>query len=232
MRKPVEVFTPALCVTFSLIGLSIVLVIVLNPPPINNGFLFRKMLIGAMFNTICLIGVFAALFPKKCSKIFFKGKRNAESPQREVKGHHPDCEAFSTHVMRIRGRTLCAACTGLLIGGVSAMFFSTAYFSGFFSLGEAVFQLILIGALGIMLVFLGQMTKGFIRLLLNMFFPIGGMLVLIGVDELFKSMFIDVFLNALIVFWILTRITVSSWSHSKTCSECKSPCTGRDLKTY
>ncbi len=227
MRKPVEVFTPALYVTVSLIGVLIILIIVLKPLPMSNGFPFMKTLIGVIFNAVCLTGVFAALFPKKCSKLLFKEEGNAESPQRKVKGHHPDCEAFSTHVVRIRGHTLCAACTGLLIGGISAMLFSTAYFSGFLSLGEAVSQLILIGVLGVVLVFLGQMVKGFTRLLLNMFFPIGSMLILIGVDKLFENVFLDIFLNALIVFWILTRITVSSWSHSKTCSKCKSPCAGR-----
>jgi hypothetical protein len=225
MQQPVEGFTPALCVAFSLIGLSVVLLIVLNQPPMSDGFPSRKILIGALFNAICITGVFAALFPKQCSKIFSERKGNAESSQRGVKGHHPDCEAFSTHVVRIRGHKLCAACTGLLAGGVSAMFLSTAYFAGFFSLGEAALLLVLTGALGVILVFLGQMAKGFTRLLLNLFFPIGSMLVLIGVDGLFESMFLDVFLNALIVFWILTRIMVSSWSHSKTCSKCKSPCT-------
>ncbi|MEM2940861.1 MAG: hypothetical protein QW304_04855 [Thermoproteota archaeon] len=224
MQQPVEGFTPALCVAFSIIGLSVVLLMVLNPPPMSNGFPFRKILIGALFNAICITGVFAALFPRKCSKIFFKGKGNAASSQREVKGHHPNCEAFSTHVVRIRGHTLCAACTGLLAGGVSAMFLSTAYFTGFFSLGETALLLVLTGALGVIIVFLGQMAKGFTRLLLNLFFPIGSMLVLIGVDGLFENMFLDVFLNALIVFWILTRIMVSSWNHSKTCSKCRNPC--------
>ncbi|MGQ9479585.1 MAG: hypothetical protein ACUVQ0_06215 [Thermoproteota archaeon] len=178
-----------------------------------------------MFNAICITGVFATLFPKQCSKILFRSKGNTASPRRKVKGHHPDCEVFSTHVVKIRGTTLCAACTGLLSGGVSAMLLSTAYFSGFFSLGETVTPLVLTGALGVVLVFLGQMAKGFTHLLLNMFFPIGSMLVLISVDELFENLFLDVFLNALIVFWVLTRIMVSYWSHSKICSRCKSPCT-------
>jgi len=232
MQQPVEGFTPILCVALSLIGLSIVLAIVLNPPPMSRDFPFRKTLIGILFNVICLTGVFAALFPKKCSNIFFRGKGNAKSPQ-QIKGHHPDCEAFSTHVVRIRSHTLCAACTGLFIGGISAMFLSTAFFSGFFSLGETVTHLVLIGALGVVFVFLAQMANGFTRLLLNMFFPIGGMLILTSVDELFGNMFLDIFINALIVFWILTRIAISSWSHSKTCSRCKSPCTWRDSeKTY
>ncbi|MEM2088432.1 MAG: hypothetical protein QXF52_07150 [Thermoproteota archaeon] len=227
MRQSAEDFAPVLGIIASFTSLLVISIMALNPPAVGNDFPFRKTLAGILFNAICLAGILASLFPKCCSRIFFKEEAKKDSLQLRIKGHHPDCEAFSTHVIKIRGHTICAACTGLFLGGFSAILFSTAYFFGGLSFGNS-FQLILLGALGVMLVFLGQVAKGFTRVLLNFFFPIGGMLVLIGVDKLFEDMFLDVFLNALIVFWIFTRIMVSSWGHSKTCSKCKSPCTGRD----
>ncbi|MBO3841486.1 MAG: hypothetical protein FGF48_03605 [Candidatus Brockarchaeota archaeon] len=58
----------------------------------------------------------------------------------------------------------------------------------------------LIGVIMVMLVLLGQAAKGFTRMLLNLVFPIGGMLVLIGFDNLFESLFLNAFITALIVF--------------------------------
>ena len=75
-----------------------------------------------------------------------------------------------------------------------------------------------------MLVFPGQVAGRFTRMLLNILFPIGGTLVLIGIDNLFGNLFLNAFITALIVFWIIEGTMFSSWNHWKTCSGCKSRC--------
>jgi hypothetical protein len=210
-----------------LASLLMVLIIVFNHPLTNGDAPFRKPLIGTVFNATCLAGVFAAVSPETCSRIFSRKTENPFFFRKRIRGHHPVCEAFSTHVVKIGGRTLCAACAGLFLGGVSAIVFSTAYFFSELNL-EKNPQLVLMGILMVALVLLGQAAKGFTRMFLNVLFPVGGMLVLTGVDNLFESLFLDFFILSLTVFWILVRIMVSLWSHWKTCFSCRSYCTAEN----
>jgi len=55
-------------------------------------------------------------------------------------------------------------------------------------------------------------------------FVFGAFLVLVGIDALAENLFVDLFLTVLISFWILTRIQLSQWDHSRICRDCKSPC--------
>ncbi|MEM3660957.1 MAG: hypothetical protein QXU11_11280 [Thermoproteota archaeon] len=233
MVKPMRSFERLVAVSLAvyLASLLMVLTIVFNPPQVPADPSSRKTLTWIVFNAICLAGVFASVSPETCSRVF-PGKAGGEaSPRRRIEGHHPVCEAFSTHVVKIGGRVFCAACTGLFLGGVSAMVFSTAYFLPGLSLEKSP-QPVLMGAIMVMLVPLGQAAKGFTRVLLNLVFPIGGMLVLIGLDNLYESLFLNVFITALIVFWIMVRIMVSSLSHWKTCSSCGSRCTAETDKNF
>ncbi|MEM2930499.1 MAG: hypothetical protein QW797_06535 [Thermoproteota archaeon] len=216
----------AVSVAVYLASLIIVLTIVFNPPQVQADPSSRKTLTWIVFNAVCLAGVFASVSPETCSRVFPGKTGGSASPRRRIEGHHPVCEAFSTHVVKIGGHVFCAACTGLFLGGVSAMVFSTAYFLPGLSLEKSP-QPVLIGVLMVMLVFPGQVAKGFTRVLLNVLFPIGGMLVLIGIDNLFENLFLNVFITALIVFWIIVRTMVSSWSHWRTCSGCKPRCTAK-----
>jgi len=226
MRQSFEKLT-IIGITAYLASLLMVLIMVFNRPLVNSDAPFRRPLIGAVFNTICLAGVFAAVSPKTCSRILSRKTGNSSSLRKRIKGHHPICAAFSTHVVKMGGRTLCAACTGLFLGGVSAIVFSTAYFFSELSF-EKTPQLVLTGILMVALVLPGQAARGFTRVFLNLLFPVGGMLVLIGFDNLFKSLFLDFFIISMIVFWILVRIMVSSWSHWKTCFNCRSHCTAEN----
>jgi uncharacterized membrane protein YfcA len=59
---------------------------------------------------------------------------------------------------------------------------------------------------------------------MNVFFVLGAFLLLVGTDEIVESLFVDLFLTALILLWISTRIQLSQWDHRKICSNCESPC--------
>jgi hypothetical protein len=59
---------------------------------------------------------------------------------------------------------------------------------------------------------------------MNMLFVLGGFLILVGMDELTGSLFVDLFSIALIVFWLFTRILLSQWDHWKICRKCGRVC--------
>jgi len=213
----------------SAFGLLMVLALSLNPVAVvHENFPERKPLIGSIFSAICIFGMFASLFPKQCSgSSHFRKRKNdsaATKTHATLKGHHPECEEFSAHIIEISNYTLCAACTGLLLGALMALTGTVFYFFNGWSIETLSFQLVLFGITGITLGFFQLKFKGFIRLGLNMLFVLGAFFVLIGIDALVQSVLADFFLIVLIVFWLLTRIQLSHWDHFKICLNCKSPC--------
>jgi len=97
------------------------------------------------------------------------------------------------------------------------------FFVGWLIEGFA-FLTVLIGVLGVILGFLQLEFRSLVRLALNVFFVLGALLILIGIDALIESLFVDVFLLGIIVFWIFTRIQLSQWDHYRICSKCDMPC--------
>lgn len=216
-------------ISVSLFGLFTSLMLALCPPVIKESFLWRKPLIGLIFSLICVLGIFAAVFPRRCSGTFHfrKEERNptiGNAPPTALKGHHPDCGKFSAHVIHINKRRLCAACTGLSLGASIVLVGTAFYFFGGWHVNEMSFPVVVIGVVGMLLGLLQLKFRGFIRLSLNTLFVLGAFLVLVGIDALVQSLFIDMFLIALIVFWILTRIMLSQWDHSRICQNCESKC--------
>jgi hypothetical protein len=149
---------------------------------------------------------------------------NLTSHRIRATSHHPDCGKFSAHVTRIGNHTLCAACTGLLLGAIIALAGTAFYFFNGWDVKEVSFPAALLGVVGIIFGFLQLKFRGFIRLTLNTFFVLGAFLILVATDELTQSLFVDFFMVALIVFWILTRIQLSQWDHWRICSNCEFQC--------
>lgn len=224
-QNSVLIFT----LSVSLFGLFTSLMLAQYPPTIQESFLWRKPLIGLIFSVICVLGIFAAVFPRRCSGTFHfrKEKRNLTPDDRSslaLKGHHPDCGKFSAHVIDVSEHRLCAACTGLSLGAVVALIGTAFYFSGGWHIDEMSFHTVVIGVVGVIFGFVQLRFRGFIRLCLNALFVVGAFLILVGIDESVQSLFVDTFLIALIVFWLLTRIMLSQWDHSRICQNCESPC--------
>jgi hypothetical protein len=226
-------FVPAFFLGVSLFGLGTVMAMILYPPSATENFLWRKPLVGSILGLICVLGVFAVLFPRACSrKVSCGGEQHAPranfiNPKRKptLRGHHPDCEKFSTHVFQIDGRTLCAGCTGLFLGGLMALVGTLAYFFGNLYVGQTGFVISWIGAAGVffglLLLPLFNILLSSVRLFLNAFFAFGSFLILVGADEIAQSTFVDLFLVVLIVFWIFTRIVLSRWNHERICRSCE-----------
>lgn len=223
------IFILVFAVSVSIFGLFTTLMLTLRPPTIQENLLWRKPLIGLIFSLICVLGIFAAIFPRRCSGTFHfrEEKKNPVAdgePSTTLKGHHPDCEKFSAHVIHISKRRLCAACTGLSLGAFIVLVGTAFYFFGGWRVDEMSLPAVLIGIVGVALGFLQLKFPGFVRLSLNTLFVLGAFLILVGIDARVQSLFIDMFLIALIVFWLITRIMLSQWDHSRTCQNCESKC--------
>jgi hypothetical protein len=213
-------------VTVSIFGLATISMLTLSPPRSEESPAWRRPLVGSVFTIICLTGMAAAFFPKTCSQMNPQegGKAavsdSAEPLTRASRGHHPNCEKFSAHTVRIDDSFLCASCTGLLTGAILALIGTALYFfteSDWSRIGSPA---VLIGEAGIVLGFLQFKLRNSARSAANASFVLAAFLVLVGVDTLSKSAPIDFYALGLVVFWLFTRISISKWNNRRICGTC------------
>jgi hypothetical protein len=218
-------------VLVSFLGLFLAGMLTVYPPNVHESFLWRKPLIGSIFGLICVFGLLAVFFPRQCSRVFDFGKKKlsltdlgkfaSHGISSTLRGHHPDCENFSAHVFRMGDKTFCAACTGLLLGGLSALVGTLLYFFSNWCIEQSSSLIVFVGILGVGSGLFQFKSRRFFRLLLNIFFVLGTFFILIGVDKLIHSVTVDLFLVALTLFWLFTRISLSQWDHERICYACK-----------
>ncbi len=216
----------------SFAGLFLVMLLTIFPPAATGDVPWRKPVIGSLFTVICILGILAVFSPNKCLKIFNIRKKNRNYGTDSTKltshrtsnvlaGHHPNCGNYGAHVFGIKGRTVCAACTGLFLGGLLALAGATIYFFSDWNVTNYSFWMVLLGVAGVSFGLFQFKFRGLVRLSVNTLFVIGALLILIGIDELVQSLVFDVFVVCLTVFWLLTRISLSHWDHEMICSCCE-----------
>ena len=215
----------------SLFGLFTTLLMIAYPPKVSADVFLRKPLIGSIFVAICAAGIAAALSPRKCSMAFDTHVPRATSEHGSKilssagsKTHHPNCGTFSAHTIQFRSNSYCAACSGLAMGASIAVAISVAYFFLGLSIGGLSLVCLTIGSLGPVVGFVQFTLKGWIRAAANAFFVFGSSLIVIGMDQRAGNFFVDLYMMGLVVLWIITRITISQWDHSRICLICNYQC--------
>lgn len=218
-------------VSVSIFGLLLSIVFAVYPPKLEDDFAFRNLAVGSAFAAVCVLGIFAVFYPNPCSRILNFEKRDGYAAgsrrghESALRGHHPTCEGYSTHVLCIGNKRFCATCSGLLVGAIVVLIGIGAYFFGNLRIGENPFTLVSMGAVGLVLgLFYPSVTprfgNGFTRFFAGILFAVGSFLILVGIEEATANTSIDLFFVALSVLWILTRISLSQWEHQRTCSHC------------
>ena len=107
-------------------GLALGPLLLLQPNLQADQSPIRRPLIGAIYSVVCIVGIVAVFYPGKCRMMFQKPNFPTDSMKTspsaiQFRGHHPDCERFSGNRITIRGSVFCAACSGLLIGAITAL---------------------------------------------------------------------------------------------------------------
>ena len=227
-------FILSFAIGVSLFGSFTTLMLATYPPAAQENFFWRKPLTGLLFALICVFGIVAVFFPKKCSETYSHQTEKPTISETEnpnfheisinFKGHHPDCGRFSAHVAHVDGHVFCVACTGLLLGALIALTGTVLYFFVEWNIVEVGLSAVLVGQIGILLGFVQFKFKDYARLTLNAFFVFACFLTLVGIDKIAESIFINLYMIALITFWLLTRILISQWDHWRICHTCKLSC--------
>jgi len=230
-------------VSISLIGL-ILASILLFYTPTSQDFPWRRPIISSTYALICILGAIAVFFPKRCSRaIFLKKWETTPTPYKTPQldemrtttffgfklthGHHPNCEGFSGHEFQIGKKTYCAGCIGLLIGASISLVTVSAYFISQVQLDKVAIHLF---GFGFITVLAGLLTPIFIagrstiRLATNTFLILGMSSILVGADTLLHNIQIDLYLIALDILWLTTRISLSQLNHERICAHCTQEC--------
>lgn len=218
-------------VSVSLFGLILAVLFAVSPQVSQESLVWRKPLVGSAFATVCILGILAVLFPNTCSKSFaISGRKKKQSPQfshasaSALLGHHPQCSHFSGHVFRVGGRVFCATCSGLFLGALFALVGVVACFFGSWQIEQNAIVAVAVGLVGVALGLIQSplpvLQSGIMRLFTGAFFVAGAFLVLLGTEELTHNFSLDLFVVALSILWLATKISLSQWDHERICSRC------------
>lgn len=193
--------------------------------PQTTYYPLQKPIILSLFIVICILGMFAAIYPSKCKTLMkFQNDSKVTINEADVRfeGHHPYCDEFSSHTLTINGKKYCPGCLGLFLGAfISVIGILIYHFFGYpliygriiFWTGIGTVFLVLL-----LIIFLNLEKK--LKFISNMALVIGSFLILLGLDSVKGSLIMELYFLILTIFWILTRILISENNHEIICMVC------------
>jgi len=212
----------------SLLGTFILLLLI--QAPLKTVYAWQKPLIFSLFLLICFLGIIAGLYPSKCFKAGkFKQKTdyNSKSENKcheiKFKGHHPVCKNYRTHTFNFKGKTYCAGCSGMVTGATISIIFTIIYvFYGSIKDYNPIIFIngIILSLTALYLPLIINFKKNIYKFFINVFFVLGALFSLIGINNINSSLAIQLYFIVLILIWIATRILISRETHQKICDEC------------
>jgi hypothetical protein len=215
----------------SLFGLILAITFTSIPPQAQEDSALRKPLVGSALSAVCVLGIFAVLYPSSCTRL--TGLKDSNEPVHSfhkpgiklLRGHHAACKPYSTHVLKLGDRVFCATCSGLLVGTVIVLVGVGLFFFWNLRFGEEPFIPVLAGVIGVSAGLLyavvpSKFQNGFTRFFAGVLLAAGSFLIIAGVEEVAESLSIDLFFIALSVLWLATKISLSQWEHHRICGRC------------
>lgn len=207
-------------------GLIIVGALLRSPPdPIEN---LEKLIVGGAFIGSAILGIFLAVRPNPIRRLRKEVHGASEQEERRARqGHHPACEEFKNHVIRMDGKALCAGCTGLALGSAVSILLAIVFLLLPDGMPQ-VFDYVLIG-IGIMFVAFNHVEAAFsrsaiIHLTSNVMLVEGFLLLVFGIFRLTGDAGFGI-LGVILSFLLLdTRIQLSNWRHAQACASCQETC--------
>lgn len=194
-----------------------------------------KIVVGGAFIASCVFGISLAWRPgwTRCSwrNVSHADPRNQEATKGiNWVGHHPDCENFRGHVIRLGNRNLCAGCTGLALGAILGIILTIPYI--LLPVNAQVPEEILrdLFFVGLVLVAIGFADIAFslggagLHGDLSSFLVLGFFFVVVGIHQLSGSVAFGLMSILIAFLWLDTRIQLSRWRHVRTCEDCGEPC--------
>jgi hypothetical protein len=218
-------------IAVSFFGLMLAVVFVINPTEAQNDFALRKPVAGSALAVVCVLGIFAVLYPTSCAGILGLKERDKTVHSfhkvcvKVLRGHHAACKPYFTHVIKIGDKIFCASCSGLFVGAVIVLVCVGLFFFLNLHIGEEPFVPVLVGVVGVAAALLYPVApvkfqNGFTRFFAGVLLAVGSFLIVAGVEEAAKSLSVDLFFVALSVLWLAAKMSLSQWEHGRICARC------------
>jgi len=193
-------------------------------PSFSSEFSGRRAFVALAYGAVCVAGIVAALFPVACSgflgirRSLLESEGNLETRATRIfsllllHGHHPAGSGEKGHELWLGGKSYCATCFGLLAGAVVSLTVMLAFAlsgwrgdglaRGLYFLGVT---LVIVGMVPCLKLEIGARE----RFGLAMLFVVGTSLTLVATDVLTSNLIADLFVVLVVVFWLLSRISLS-----------------------
>lgn len=212
-------------------GITILILISLLSESFGSLTFFDKIVVTETFIICCLIGISLSIYPAWMKKLIKSYKNTKEFNKNITKikfvGHHPYCENFKSHTIRISKKIYCAGCLGLIIGFTISIILSLIYLltETNFTLNFK-FLILYIGLVLLIIVFVetSTITKPILHIFSNILLIIAILLILMGILEITNDKSYG-FISIMISFiFVETRINLSKLKHVRTCKNCIKDC--------
>lgn len=219
---------------FSIIGAILIVVVSWwGSPGSSSTGIQDRLIVGGAFIASSVYGLALAIRPgwnsrPKGEPLPITPVATRESHTRSRRGHHPDCGRFSDHVIRWRGRVLCAGCTGLAVGSATSILIMSLFIIISPQFPASVWQWFLV--LGLAMVgakYLEPMvlrSTASVRLAFNALLVVGLLFVVLGAFQLTGNAIFGLLAIVLSFLFLDTRVQLSAIRHSKTCTGCVEDC--------
>ena len=225
------------CTYYIILSISaeilLITVVFLNYSSKTNIVLSDKLFIGGLFIVCCLFGISIAQHPGWYKRFKLQKRNNLNNQHinktiRRRRGHHPDCEPFFYHTIRIQKKIFCAGCFGLCLGSILSISVMVLYMIIENNISSNLFYLFLyIGIIIIDLIFIEtflSIKNATFHVISNVFLVISFLLIWISILEITgdpRYVAISILFS---ILWLDTRIHLSNWRHTLICNNCSEIC--------
>jgi hypothetical protein len=192
--------------------------------------MWRKPVVGSALGVVCVLGIFAVLYPDSCTEILHFKKREkkvqtfGELSPKVLRGHHSTCKLYFTHVIKIGNKVFCATCWGLLVGAIIVLIGISLFFFWNLTFGDSFVPVIFgVGGVSVGLLYPvlpSRFQHSYQRFFAGVLLAVCSFLIIAGVEEAASNFVVDLLFVALSLLWLASKILLSQWEHRRICARC------------
>lgn len=230
-KNPIIYYLILSAIGASLISL-VMIVSMFSSPNTKTIHMSDKLAIGIPFIVSCLFGISIAIKPNftrsSSQRCDHDGGQHLQPIMIRREGHHPECEQFKNHTIKIENKILCAGCSGLAMGSVISIALMSAYIVFLKEIQQDILPVLVI--FGMVLIALNYIEnvipgkKNYFHMISNCFLVISFFFIVTGIFHLTGSIIYGLFGILISFLWLDTRIRLSNWHHFEVCKNCRLTC--------
>ncbi len=218
----------------STVAFFIAIIIIFFGKTSENLQFINRLILGLGFILSCIIGISLAIYPGWLSRLYNRVRKKypksikTMKSKRKYTGHHPDCDKFRDHVIKINEKNYCLGCLGLTIGLLVSIILMFVYLLSNPIISYSMYLLMVFFGIIIIIMnyfeILVQKRKKIVHLILNILLILSFFLITISIFEITGKLTFGFITLIFCFLWIDTRAQLSFLKHRIICLECKHEC--------